>query len=300
MKPGLSHDEAFDELNAVAFDLLDAPERDAVLAHVEQCTVCREELDTLRATVAQLAFAAPAVSAPEGSQARVRDRLTSRAVSERVKTTATAPPGASMSAPASHLVFPAPVSRPSKPVLRPTSRWGAAEWIAVAASVLLIASLGVLSVAFRDRETLRAAVDAGFSQSLRGRQSTDSLVALLANRDSVLAGLTGRDVSVMTLTSSAAKEPFARMFWDRGTNTWTLIARNMPALRAGRTYQLWLVTPKGKISAGTFATTNGSGVVRATYALGANALQAIAVTEEPAGGVSQPTGEIIVAANATK
>ena len=40
------------------------------------------------------------------------------------------------------------------------------------------------------------------------------------------------------------------------------------------------------------------GIVRATYALGDNPLQAIAVTEEPEGGVPQPTGAIVVAAAA--
>ena len=83
----------------------------------------------------------------------------------------------------------------------------------------------------------------------------------MAARDSLIAGVAGRDVTVMTLTSAAAKDPYARMFWDRARHTWTIIAHNMPALKSGRTYQLWLVTPKAKISAGTFAVRNGEAVV---------------------------------------
>ena len=39
-------------------------------------------------------------------------------------------------------------------------------------------------------------------------------------------------------------------------------------------------------------------VVRATYPLARDSLQAIAVTEEPAGGVPQPTGAMVVAGEA--
>ena len=111
----------------------------------------------------------------------------------------------------------------------------------------------------------------------------------------MITGLIGRDVAVMSLTSAGAKAPYARMFWDTARNTWILAAHNMPELRAGRTYQLWLVTKTAKISAGTFSPTNGEAVVRATYPLARDSLEAIAVTEEPAGGVPQPTGVPIIA-----
>ena len=101
------------------------------------------------------------------------------------------------------------------------------------------------------------------------RTSSDSLRTVVALRDSMIAGLIGRDVAVVSLTSSGAKAPFARMFWDTTRNTWTLVAHNMPALRTGRTYQLWLVTRTAKISAGTFEPSNGDAVVRATYPLAA-------------------------------
>jgi anti-sigma-K factor RskA len=114
----------------------------------------------------------------------------------------------------------------------------------------------------------------------------------------LLAGITGRDVALMTLTTNGTKAPFAYMFWDRRANTWTMIAHNMPELKAGRTYQLWLVTASAKISAGTFQPRNGDALIRATYALPADQLKALAVTEEPAGGVPQPTGAPIMAVTA--
>src|SRR6185503_5105936 len=81
MRAAMNHDEASSELEAVAFDLLDAPERDAVLDHVATCEACRAELDSLRATVADLAFAAPlAADTATGGRGRIRDRLLSRAM----------------------------------------------------------------------------------------------------------------------------------------------------------------------------------------------------------------------------
>ena len=125
------------------------------------------------------------------------------------------------------------------------------------------------------------------------------LVRAKRERDEFVESLTGPDVTVVGLTSGATKTPRALMFWDKATNRWTFIAHNMPALAAGRTYQLWLVTAGRKISAGTFSVTaGGDALVQATYALDPNALKAVAVTEEPAGGVPQPTGAMVVVGTA--
>jgi hypothetical protein len=286
MKPVMTHDEAFAELDAVAFDLLDAPERDAVLAHVETCATCRPELDARRAMVADLAFAAPlAADTATGGRARIREHLVSRAQSDAQSRRLGTPPFLIPTP-----TTPVPVSESDRAVLK----WPRAEWMAVAASVLLALSLGVLALTISDRNELRTALVAQTNSRDEVRHQFDSLATLVTKQDSVIAGLTGRDVTIMTLTSSAAKEPYARMFWDRARHSWTFIAHNMPALKAGRTYQLWLVTTKSKISAGTFSTRNGEGVLIARAVL-SDPLAGIAVTEEPEGGVVQPTGSIVVA-----
>jgi anti-sigma-K factor RskA len=81
------------------------------------------------------------------------------------------------------------------------------------------------------------------------------------------------------------------MFWDQASHRWTFVAHRLPATAAGRTYQLWLITHDQRtISAGTFdPSPDGGALVRASYELPGNALAAVAVTEEPAGGVSSPT-----------
>lgn len=284
MKPALSHEEAFAELDAVAFDLLDTVEREAIMQHVATCPACRAELDALQETAAELAFATPATpNAAGASRDRIRERLLARVTADSQSRKPMATP----------LVFPRVPTPPSGLPASP-GRSRPVHWIAIAAGVLFVASLGVFAISLRDRQevgSLKSALAA--TESLR--HTADSLAAQLAVRDSVLAGVAGRDVAVMTLTSQAAKDPYARMFWDRARHTWTLIAHNMPPLRSGRTYQLWLVTPNAKISAGTFAVRDGDAVVRATYDL-TEPLNAIAVTDEPAGGVPQPTGSVVIAA----
>lgn len=173
--------------------------------------------------------------------------------------------------------------------------WRRGEWLAAAASLLLVVSVAVVAALLRERERLRDELRTQGTSVVASRASVDSLRSAIASRDSLIAGLTGRDVAVMTLTSSGARAPFARMFWDRATNHWTFVAHDMPALPSGKTYQLWLVTASAKISAGTFEPTNGDAVVRSTYALPANSLKSIAVTEEPTGGVPQPTGRTVIA-----
>jgi hypothetical protein len=277
-----NHEQAFAELDAVAFDLLDGVEREAVMSHVAKCSECRSELDALQETAAGLAFGAP--SPPHAASAihrPVRQRLFTRAGHE----------------PEARKASLTPILFPATPSIPPPPQAGRLPWLlSMAAGLLFVASVGVLAFSLRDRRPL---VDALKSQALlidSARRTADSLSTELAARDSIVAAIDGRDVSVFALTSKAIKgDPYARMFWDRARHTWMMIAHKLPDLRHGRTYQLWLITPKSKVSAGTFTARDGEAVVRATYTLG-ESLTAIAVTDEPAGGVRQPTGNTIVVA----
>jgi anti-sigma-K factor RskA len=125
----------------------------------------------------------------------------------------------------------------------------------------------------------------------------DSATTALAAAERELALVTGPTVDVVSLTATGAPQASALMFWDRASNTWSLYARHLPPVAAGRTYELWLITSTGKkVPAGTFAPSPaGTAHVETTYALEHGALAAVAVTEEPAGGVETPTGPIVIA-----
>ncbi|MEP6491502.1 MAG: anti-sigma factor [bacterium] len=310
MKPELNHDEAFAALDAAALDALDAAETEAVLLHVALCTVCRAELDQLRATAAQLAFAAPSDSASTSqSRERIGARLMARAAADARSRESLPVPALELS----RMPMAGGVGVPERrsgdhkrvtatPTHRPTvgPRRRSAEWFAIAASVLVVVTGGLLAYTLRDRDDVLSSLKIELARSQHAQQSRDSLLSVVASRDSILAGMTGRDVAMMTLTSSGARPPFAWMFWDKAHNTWTLIAHNMPELKPGRTYQLWLVTRTAKISAGTFDSQGGDAVVRATYALEPSNLAALAITEEPTGGMPQPTSDPIVAVRTGK
>lgn len=291
MTRSLTHDEAFEMLDALAFDALEEIERTAVVAHVADCDTCRVELAQLRDTVATIAFVAQTARQPEGaSRDKIRSRLMSRAAADA------GIPRIDASRPTPAADVPTRVIKPSRSVVNAIA-WRRAEWMAVAAGILLVISVSVLAAVIRDRENVRAALTDQIARNQKATTATDSLRVVAMTRDSIIAGLTGRDVAMMTLTSAGAKSPYAHMFWDRTRNTWTMVAHNMPELKPGRTYQLWLVTPDKKISAGTFEPRDGDAMMRATMPL-TDKLMALAVTEEPMGGMPQPTGAMVMLANA--
>lgn len=105
--------------------------------------------------------------------------------------------------------------------------------------------------------------------------------------------LHARDLQLVTLTAALPKQKGSgQVFWDRQRNLWQVHISDLAPPPTGRTYQLWFITQKQlKIPAGTF-TIDATGRGQFTLPLPASLadLQAVAVTDEPAGGTPQPTG----------
>jgi anti-sigma-K factor RskA len=280
MTNGMPHEEARESLEALALDALEADEREAVMAHVSRCSICRTELDNLQDSVAQLSYAVPAAPMSSGQRDRVRARLVGRAAGDRgqvVEQPAT---------PAARILLP----QHAHDLPQITHSRGPMNqrlaWLAFAAGIAAVASTSALVQVTRERDMLQ---DAYRMASAQGA-TLDSLRATVLDRDRMIANITGPQVAVLTLASSGVRAPSARMFWDQAANQWTFVAHNLPLPKEGRTYQLWLVTPTSKISVGTFAPTRaGDAIVRANHALAKDALSAVAVTDEPASGSAQPT-----------
>ena len=273
------HEEAWELLAAAALDALDPDEMAAVMRHARGCETCSAEFGALREAAAQLAFAASAGAVPGSRRAAMRHRLLVHARADKEASTGERS-GATV--------------RSSRRLLRSL----------VAASMLLAASVAVVAWLAHDRARLADALRVASERGTAEQAVSDSLRDAVAERDTLIAGITGEDMSVVSLAANAPRQTWALMFWNRSTNGWTFIAYNLPQPAAGRTYQLWLVTTRGPISAGTFAPApNGEAIVRATYALPRDALKAVAVTDEPTGGVPQPTGPFVVSGtgqNATR
>lgn len=282
MSVHMTHEELQAALAAEALGALDWREAEAVRAHLETCEECRRELSSLREAAASLAFAVPSVPLEADRSARLRARLLARAAAERGDAPA---PAAAPASPSPTII---PISRPQA---RPRSAVPA--WLAAAAAVVLLIGVGAYAARMRGRyDALReqyAALDGERTRLVRG----------LSRRDSTLAELAGPGVKVIELASTQQRAPSGRMFWNPQTSRWTFFAHSLPALRPGRDYQLWLITPNGPVSAGVFRPNSGGHAeVEATYPLPRDQLRAIAVTEEPAGGLPAPSGQpLILGAN---
>ena len=84
---------------------------------------------------------------------------------------------------------------------------------------------------------------------------------------------------------------------DKNKNTAVLVVQNLPALKVGQTYQVWLIDANGKrISGGLFIPSAGQEYttvsIQAADPLGK--FVAVGVTVEPSGGSEQPTGQRVM------
>lgn len=113
----------------------------------------------------------------------------------------------------------------------------------------------------------------------------------------VLDVLTSPETIRVALVPNGTKPvPRGRALYNTAKGRLLFSAVDLPALPAGRTYELWLIPVKGDpIGAGVFqpdAKGNGE-VVLPTLEAGVKA-KAFAVTVEPAGGVPKPTGSMVM------
>ncbi|MEO8577604.1 MAG: anti-sigma factor [Gemmatimonadales bacterium] len=308
----MSHEEAFSELAAVALDAVSADVAHAVRSHAQVCPECGPELAAMEATVATLGELVPSAQVNRGRSAGIRSRLLMRARSERESIAAPVPGPPDISrgvasltgqgtkvTPGSQRAVTGETRRvtPAQP-LRPTTDIEPirrVNWFAIAATVALVATGSQLFRVTSDRNEMRDQLASADTVTPRN----DSLASALNQKDAMIAAMGGNDVKVVALITKSAREPLGRMVWNRTSDDWIMVTYNLPQPSAGKTYQVWLVTDKEKISAGTFRPdANGKTVMHAHYALDRNALRAVAITEEPDGGMPAPTGRMVVAGSA--
>jgi hypothetical protein len=284
MTRDMSHDEASESLAAAALDALSADEQAAVLAHAASCPRCGPELDALRQALAALGNSTPpgpsTASSPDIEQRlkRIRMRLLARAQADRAPIET-----ASMNA------APSATASLAAPATSRARRTNLAPWFALAAAVLIAVLM------LNQQRSTSAALGQANQNAAAAMARLDTAQATIAQGQREIKDLTGPTTSVVNLSTAGAAEATAMMFWDKTNNSWAFYAHHMPPLPAGQTYQIWLITPNAKISAGTFTPAPDSSVeVHATYALPHDALRGVAVSQEPSGGVPQPTGHILI------
>ena len=309
----MSHQEAFSELAAVALDSAPAEVAEAVRVHASVCPECGPELAGMEATVAALGELVPTARMSPGRGAGIRSRLIMRARNERESRSAPVPgppdlargvasltglghkatPGAqrAVTGETRRVTPPAPMRQQVGLDAQPTRF----NWYAIAATLAFFITGAQLVKVTRDNSGMRSQLAAADTV----QPKSDSMASVVNEKDAMIQAMAGPDVKVVALADKSRPQPLGRMFWNRATNDWMMVTYGLRAPKPGKTYQVWLVTDKAKISAGTFRPdSQGRTVMHANYALARDALRAVAITEEPDGGMPAPTGPMVVAGSA--
>ena len=265
-----------DLVAAHALGALDDDERTGLERHLATgCAVCEPELAAMTRVAEGIALSAPAVE----PRAEVR-----RGVIER----ATAPVPTA----------PVPLRRPGTVAARQRQPWA----IAASVALLLLAGTIVWSMTLQQRlqreqhDRIALAADLAAARAELSRTQTQ-LTRGEVERAALLGHLAVLGASRLQQVQLAALPPApsasARMFVDPGTGQAIFSATGLPALPNNRTYQLWFISAGKPVSAGIFEVgPQGNGRVLVQAAPPASVIWA--VTVEPAGGVPQPTGEMVL------
>lgn len=125
-------------------------------------------------------------------------------------------------------------------------------------------------------------------QASRPGKSTEEIARIFSSPYAKMASLSGTDM---------AKDAYAMVFVEPDTRRGFFYANNLPALPAGKTYQLWIITDTPTpVSAGVFSLDRGrKGRVMIQNVPEVTKIKQFAVSLEPAGGRPQPTGSIYLA-----
>lgn len=272
----MTHDELHELTGGYVLGALSEAERQAFAAHIATCAVCAAEVKALRQVADALAYAAPTRDLPP----ELRDRvLRAAATSGSVES-------------ANVRAFEQPARR--EPEGASTQVFGLSRWLAIAASIAAVA-LGLYSMTLRQRieqlqDRLREATTRADDLS-RQAQIAHAVADQAREASAVLAASDVRriDLAGQPHTPGAS----ARAFWSPSHDRLVFTATNLPAPPTGRQYQVWLVPPgSAPVSAGMLPLDSDGGVTLAPVTI--DQVVAVAVSEEPAGGVPSRTGPFVL------
>jgi anti-sigma-K factor RskA len=263
-----------------AYALGEADDEAALHAHLLVCPQCQRKLHEYRLVAGMLPYSAPEALPSPQLRERVIAAIERQAaelapVGDTALATSAQPPVAEATAAAPPP--PRALRRPARP-RRARSFWAA----------LALAGLAVALLAWN--LTLQRELAQQQAQLAFHRQSWQTMIALLDNPSLRWYAVAGEP-------SAAAASGH---FWavPRGEVA-CLVAQNLPALREGQIYQVWLVRHGEQTSGGTFEAHGGNAwvIVRADEPLAD--YTAVLVTVEPSGGSTWPNGPHVMSGTLT-
>src|SRR5258706_3635160 len=127
------------------------------------------------------------------------------------------------------------------------------------------------------------------------RQLT-ALQSQFSQREEVLALLSDPNVRIVNLAPlPAGSGARGQLLWNPSTRTGMLLVSGLPQTPPGKAYELWGIAGAEPVPAGIFVVdTGGLALVRLPRLADAKNFDKFAVTLEPAGGVPQPTGTMVL------
>jgi len=258
------HAQLADDVELLALGVLGDEECAPLRAHMECCADCRSRFDEARSLAALLALSAPAAE----PSPRVREELLEQLRAERQ--------------PAARLVAHAPV------VMRPRRnfwKWANVGWAVVTAGLVAVLALTGIENARITRELTSLQMLVGEREQELSR--TRSVLDLLHSNGTV---------RVRLMSGAMQPLPEGRVFFHPKKGL-LFFASNLPPLDEGKSYQLWYVPSTGApASAGVFAPdARGNATMIMASAAMPGSPKAFAVTIEPEGGVTAPTGPEVLA-----
>ena len=277
----MTHDELSELTGAYVLGTLSEGERRDFEAHVATCAECAQQVKAFRDVTAALAHAAPQPDMPPA----LRDRVLRAAVAASPAREPTVVEFARARTP----------EPPTSRVLEPR-RSSVPSWLAIAASIAAVA-LGLYAVTLRQR--IEVLQDRLREATLRAEDMSRQAQVAHAVADqarSASAVLAASDVRRIELAGQApATGATGRAFWSASQARLVFTAANLPSLPAGRQYQLWVVPPgQSAVSAGMLTLESDGAVTTLAPPLAVDQVAAVAVSEEPAGGVPSRTGPIVL------
>lgn len=261
-----------------ALRALDDDAHEDVELHVRSCVACRRELAEIEADLALLAEA----PGPETPPPHVRRELLREIEARTPKAAAE--------------VRPAQVPGPTR---RSRSTFGG-RWMAVAAALLLVAGgLWIVHEIFQSRDeadVLRAERDR-LQRELGTAQAR--IDALEEQRTALVRELhTLRDPAsrhVLLAGLEAAPQASGRTVVSPTGDSARFYAFGLPELPEAQDYELWLIVDGRPVPAGVFdVDERGRADVDVAALPPPDSIEAWAVTVEPAGGVPEPTGSMVL------
>ena len=141
-----------------------------------------------------------------------------------------------------------------------------------------------------ERDALESERDTLTNNLLTAKTDLNDAVAKLKREVDVLRS---SNLEMISLSSEQTKA-WGRVMWDHENRQWHVTVFDLAPPAAGREYELWFITPDQKKIAGPTFMVNAKGEasLMAKIPEGVTEIALAAITDEPIGGVAQPTGSI--------